>query len=511
MGIVLIGTGLRLAYLVHCLPVCRADEAVFGLMTKHLIEGKGLPIYLYVAHYAGALICYLAALPFLLFGASVPLLKLTTYLFTLPTVVLVYLLAHSLSDRRLAILSALFMAIPPFLITWTGQYAGGGYPETLFFGTLSLFLTHNLASRKISQSREVRWVALLGFLNGVGTWILFSMIPYTLTAWTWMAHRMGKRFFKNLLPIFLAFYAIGISPMVIYNIQRPLATFKRLGANVMEVGSSEISGKGGGELLGLCLSKSVSKLLGLPGNVLHVVENVWQMMRVDASLGLASTVWDILLALALGFLGFTVVKDRLRAKRWDMLAQVVGWMVLFLAVTGLTKTRYISFLYPTFAILLAGSILRVSSKRWFWAPLAALFLSANLVNHLIALKAPESEDRFGELVAFLEAKGFRYGYTDYAAAYPIVFLTKERIIASPAAGPLNVERVPAYTEKANQAKEVFFIFEKDSEASQRFEEALKARRISFKKEEVVRHAVYYDLSKRVYPGDLPLIRSFPVD
>ncbi len=512
--ILLLSFGIRLAYLVHLSGVCRADEAVFGLMTKHLIEGKGFPIYLYGAHYAGALLCYLAAPLFFLFGVSMPVLKLTTYLFMIPTVILIYLLARALSDRKVAFLSALFMAVPPFLINWTGQYAGGGYPETLFFGALSLLLTHRLIFTKTTPTQEIRSLALLGFVNGIGTWILFSMIPYTVTAWTFIVSKKMKNSLKKLLTFFWVFYAVGISPLVIYNVRYPFATFTRLGSRVTGIEKGDVAGRGIGDLMHLGLSTAVWMALELPKAIFQIVQNVWDMMRIVPSLGGMSAVWNILLVFVLASLFLTVVfsqrKNFLKSPL-SLLSVLVVWMVFFLAITGLTKTRYVSFMYPALAILLAWSILQATLRRRSWFPLATLFLSANLLNHLVVLKTPEFEDRFGELVAFLEAKGLRYGYTDYVTAYPVVFLTREKILCSPTAGPLNVERVPAYTEKVNQAKEVFFIFEKDSEASRQFEEALKARRVSFRKEEAGRHAVYDDLSKRVHPGDLPLVRFFPVD
>lgn len=513
-GIVLSALGTRFTYLFHLLPICRADEAVFGLMTEHFLEGKGFPIYLYGAHYAGALICYLAAPLFFLFGASMPLLKLTTYFFMFPTLLMIYFLTRSLTDSRTAALAALFFAVPPFLINWTGQYAGGGYPETLFFGTAVLFLTHRFLSEKMTSAQEIRRMKLLGFLNGVGTWILFSIIPYTLTAWTLIFFKKTREPLRRLFAVFSSFYAIGLLPMVIYNIQRPFATFMRLGANVMDVERSEIAGKESGELFRLAFSKIGARLLGFPKEFFQVIQNIWEMMRMDRSLGSLATVWDVLLAASLGILFLTIlfsIRKNFMKHPLSLPFLLVAWMILFLAATGLTKTRYVAFMYPALAVLFASTIFQVATKRWLGISIASVLLSANLLNHGVALKTPETEDRFGELVQFLEKKGLRYGYTDYVTAYPIVFLTRERIIASPAAGPLNVERFPAYTEKVNQAEDLFFVFEGNSEASKRFEASLKSRRVSFKRGDVLDRSVYYDFSKRVAPRELPLIRFFPPD
>ena len=520
--IIFIGVGLRLAHLVYLLPVYNADEAVFGLMTKDLLEGRGFPIYFYGAHYAGTLSCYLAAVPFSLFGMTTLGIRLISFLFTLPTMLFVYLWARSMANRRVASLAALFFAIPPLPINELGQYQPA-YPETFFFVTVTLFLTHRFLSKEMSPRQEIRTISLLGFLNGLGTWVFFSIVPSTLAAWTLIACKKLRSPFRRLLAFFLIFYAIGISPMVIYNIRYPFATFTRLGSRVLGGAmKSELSGKGIGDLTGLVLSKIGAILLGLPAALLQVVQNIWEMMRIAPSLGWFSDVWDFLSALMLGFLCVAIIFSQrkilvgmFRLRRSDLLQDpcllpsvFVVWMVLFLAATGLTLMRYATFMYPVIAILLAWSISRFMPKKRLWIPLTVLFMTANLANHLMVIRGPKAS--LVDLLHFLEAKRLHYGYTDYFTAYPIVFLTDEKIIASPAAGPLNVERYPAYTERVDQAKGVFFVFERDSEASQRFEDSLKTRKVTFEKENVGQHVVYYDFSKRIYPNALPLIRFFPV-
>ena len=48
-----------------------ADQAVFGLMAKHLIEGRAFPLYMYGQNYILAVEAWMAAPMFLLFGVSV--------------------------------------------------------------------------------------------------------------------------------------------------------------------------------------------------------------------------------------------------------------------------------------------------------------------------------------------------------------------------------------------------------------------------------------------------------
>ncbi|RMF23181.1 MAG: hypothetical protein D6760_05960, partial [Deltaproteobacteria bacterium] len=55
-----------------------ADEGVVGLMGKHILEGRSLPVFFYGQHYLGALEAYLAALSFAIFGVSITSLRLVT-------------------------------------------------------------------------------------------------------------------------------------------------------------------------------------------------------------------------------------------------------------------------------------------------------------------------------------------------------------------------------------------------------------------------------------------------
>src|SRR3954467_13712912 len=52
-----------------------SDQAVVGLMAKHLAEGRAFPLFFYGQHYMLAVEAWLAAPVFALFGASVATLK----------------------------------------------------------------------------------------------------------------------------------------------------------------------------------------------------------------------------------------------------------------------------------------------------------------------------------------------------------------------------------------------------------------------------------------------------
>src|SRR5664279_3000771 len=65
-----------------------SDQAVVGLMAKHLAEGRAFPLFFYGQHYMLAVEAWLAAPVFLAAGASVAALKLPLLLINLATCVL---------------------------------------------------------------------------------------------------------------------------------------------------------------------------------------------------------------------------------------------------------------------------------------------------------------------------------------------------------------------------------------------------------------------------------------
>src|SRR5262249_17645627 len=89
-----------------------SDQAIMGLMAKHLSEASALPLFCYGQKYLFALLPWVAAPFFLAFGASVAALKLP--LLVLNVVVAVLLIRGLIRDGMSPGLA--LVAIIPFLI-----------------------------------------------------------------------------------------------------------------------------------------------------------------------------------------------------------------------------------------------------------------------------------------------------------------------------------------------------------------------------------------------------------
>src|SRR5438477_11243961 len=73
IGLLIINAAARFTIMLASQTHVHSDEAIIGLMGKHILEGRYFPFYMYGQPYnAGvAWVAYLAAIAFALFGVSV--------------------------------------------------------------------------------------------------------------------------------------------------------------------------------------------------------------------------------------------------------------------------------------------------------------------------------------------------------------------------------------------------------------------------------------------------------
>jgi len=92
-----------------------SDQAVFGLMAKHLSEGRVFPMFMYGGNYILAVESWLAAPVFLVAGVSVAALKIPLLAINIAVgLLLVWLLERDAGLRpALAALAAVFFILPP--------------------------------------------------------------------------------------------------------------------------------------------------------------------------------------------------------------------------------------------------------------------------------------------------------------------------------------------------------------------------------------------------------------
>jgi hypothetical protein len=112
-----------------------SDQALIGLMAKHLVEGRAFPVFTYGQAYMVGLEAWMAAPFFVIGGATVAMLKLPLLLVNVAVSVVLVLTLERASGLRpaVAIVPALFFILAPLGTTTLFLEASGGNVEPFLY------------------------------------------------------------------------------------------------------------------------------------------------------------------------------------------------------------------------------------------------------------------------------------------------------------------------------------------------------------------------------------------
>ncbi len=152
----------------------QSDEAVFGLMARHIMAGEFTPT-LYGPAYLGSIESIIAAGLMSMLGPSVIAFRMSTLLLFALFFVVHAIFATRYFGYPVAFVSLLFLALPGFhVLEWTYQPVGA-YGAMFVIATLLLLIT--LPDLSDARSCAVR-AAGVGVLAGLGLWANNTMILY---------------------------------------------------------------------------------------------------------------------------------------------------------------------------------------------------------------------------------------------------------------------------------------------------------------------------------------------
>jgi hypothetical protein len=266
--LLLAGAALRLYFVQAHSSFTQSDEALMGLMAKHIISRGQLPIFAYEEERSGALIAYLAAPFFYLFGASNLVLKTVAWAISLLFATLLYLLARRIGGMRAGLLAlALSVFAPPYLLMWS-VHAAAEYMLVMVFGVGALLLCDSILFNRWPgrNGAAPAWrygaYALLGLVMGIGFWVSPLIISFVGGVWIALFLRDRKCFFRPTALVFLIFLVIGNLPALLFNTNPELRAAGGLpdAANWISYTS----------LLGGSSEPLWSRVLRLPGDLVQV-------------------------------------------------------------------------------------------------------------------------------------------------------------------------------------------------------------------------------------------------
>jgi len=213
IGILTLMAVARFAILFQAQTHVHNDEAIIGLMGKHILEERYYPFYMYGQPYnaCAAWEAYLATISFAIFGVGVVPLKGCIVVLSLVCLGLFYRMALHLYDQRTAALAALVFALSPSLLKWHFQVRG----YSLYFLSIPILVVL-FAAIASDVSPKAKKILLFGLVSGLSIWCLELVLPLAAALWLWLALRR-KLSLRN-AAIGMAGVVIGYAPVIVFNL-----------------------------------------------------------------------------------------------------------------------------------------------------------------------------------------------------------------------------------------------------------------------------------------------------
>ncbi len=178
--ILLVAVGFRVWLITSGAFSFDSDEAIVGLMARHINQGYTVPTFYYGQDYMGSLDALLVALGFRVLGESVQTMRVVQLGLYVLALISGYALALTVTRRRrVALVALLLLAIPTALGTLYTGITLGGYNEIVILGNLVLLFGWQVT---VGGRRGAgRWIGL-GLAAGLGWWTNGAIVTACLVA-----------------------------------------------------------------------------------------------------------------------------------------------------------------------------------------------------------------------------------------------------------------------------------------------------------------------------------------
>jgi len=489
---------VRLPFLLHADRFFDSDEAVEGLMARHVLQGE-LPAFLWGQRYKGVPEVYLTAAVFSTAGPSVVALKATTLACFALAACLQFLLIQAWFSSRVAWMStALLIVGPPSLVLWTLS-ANAEVVLTLLAGAV-MGLAFLRWERSGSNVALAVGAAAIGFGLWVHQYILYYVVSLAaFVVWTKPAVRARLHEIldgRGLPPwLRLATSAVGVIAAVYFALG--LAAFLtggfdvtigglfigmknpqkmwRLGAALLMVYgfarfAMQLLQPGHGDDRSMAMGALAGFLVGYaPVLAANRGSLSLPLARMDARdlAHAAGTIATYIVPMVLGFR--SPVTEWLPMPMWlgiGVAAVIVVSFValrrgnvspffhIFLIVVPIVfvasgsyhdpqSYRYVMPLFAALPVVLALGVGQIGQWNKLAAGSAFAFLVLLFASQELAWYRRLAPDlRSQAALECLTRNGVRGALADYWLSYKLTFLSGERVIVAPTNG---VDRYPPYT------------------------------------------------------------------
>lgn len=521
--LILLSAGQKIWLLsIQAIPF-NSDEAIVGLMARHILEGER-PVFFYGQAYMGSLDAWLVAAGFSIFGSQVWVIRLVQIiLYSITIIVTIFTGRVVFRSWKHGLVAGVFMAFPTVNTTLYTTASLGGYSEAILIGSLGLLLGFWMLDKE--NLRSFVWMGIWGLLLGLGLWAnslsLVFFFPMGIALLVRTFHLNSPKKTSLFILTGVVGLLIGSSPWWIFAIQNGL------GRLIAELGGTAVA---------------VENISLMERSANHLVNLV--ILGFPAAIGLRPP-WEVrwlglpLLPVVLLFWIAVFVNLFRRRKDWDeqrvpytILSGVILTLVSLFIFTPFgvdpSGRYFLPVIFPM-ALGAAGLIIHWSVKVWLKIITVLVVISFNLwgiidcavrqppgITTQFYLPAQVDHQAMPELIRFLAEQGEITGYSNYWVAYPLAFLSDEKIIYTPRL-PYHQdlrytrrdERYAPYAEIVSSAARTAYITTRNPVLDQEIKMNFERLGVSCQEIIIGEYHVYYNLSQSVQPEELGLGKDQP--
>jgi 4-amino-4-deoxy-L-arabinose transferase-like glycosyltransferase len=540
-----------LAMAVKAIPVItdrvpfNADEAIVALMARHILQGER-PVFFYGQTYMGSLDAFLVAGGFAIFGQQIWVIRLVQAVLYLGTLWTTYLLGKAIfGSPRSGMIAVLLLAVPVVNVALYTTVSLGGYGEALLLGNLILLCALRIANYSFYFSADIQTthvnaapstfsimipVFLWSVFAGLGLWALAITLVYTLPAagliivryWQNRTH-IPWRLLIRLIFLGLVGFAIGAFPLWNYALHHGIA---------------ELLFETGGGAVNISQSPYFEQVIG---RLLNFV-----LLGGTATLGLRPP-WEVrwlalpLIPFILLFWAAVINLTARKLRRLGRPERQFSWMLI--AMIGVLAAAFILtpfgndpsgryFLPLALPLaLFAGDAIRTypfPKEIWRWAVVVFVMAFNGIGIIQCALRLPPGittqfdlntvvDHRYDQqLIDFLDTQGETRGFSNYWVAYPLAFLSQERLIFVPRL-PYHLDlsytprddRYAPYDQIVKSSSKVAYITINRGSLDSYLRSAFSRAGVQWDEKLIGDYRIYYHLSKSIQPEEIGLGLATP--
>ena len=382
-----------------------SDEAIVGLMTRHLIDGE-LSTFFWGQAYGGTQEVLLTAPLFAVADSGWVALRLVPVLLSGAAALVVWRVGRLTIGEPAATTAGLLAWIfPPFLL-YKLTHQSGFYASGVVYAALILLLALRLAGRP-SRGRA----ALFGLVLGLALWQTVQVVPIVLAAAAWVVWRTPP--VLRHAPLAVAAMVVGALPTLVWNFQNDWGSLESPIENTtsyahrLRIFASPLLPM----LLGLRTPFTQESLL--PGRFTALLLLVLAALFAYGAYRTRSDPASLLYVVAAVFpLVYAIAPQTLFSQEPRYLVVLSAVVVLLLAQLATTV--------PRGAVLLALAL----------AVSVATLDRMNTYFETVPIQPPAAPRDLAPLVATLDRLELDRVYADFWLSYRLTFETGERIVAA---------------------------------------------------------------------------------